>query len=120
MQYSNPRLRAAIQGWPSGRYDKTVALFVINRDAKRGERCERVTEKLNGSLSKPKLGIYAPITRIMDGDDGKTYIVSLTEYGSISVMQGNLKYSEEYISDGDTRFAGLVDLLRQPVPAVTD
>jgi len=79
---------------------------------KRGERCTRITEKRDGSRGKPKAGIYHDVCRIVDGDDGKTYILGLSNgYGMIGVMQGNLKFSEESFHLGGDRFDEVLALM---------
>ena len=93
--YSNPRLEAVIADWPIGR-NRTTATFRIERDPKRGERAVRTT------VGKPKTLTYAVKARIVDGDDGKTYIAELgLGGGMISIMQGDMKYQKEVIHQFD-------------------
>jgi hypothetical protein len=40
--YSNPRMHAVIENWPSG-HDRVTATFSIETDPKRGQRAVRVT-----------------------------------------------------------------------------
>jgi hypothetical protein len=105
MYYSNPRLHAVINDWPYGR-DHTTAIFTIERHPTRGERALRTTtDPKTGRPSKPKALTYARNARIVDCDDGRTYILELTPYGSIRVMKGDMQYQQEYISIGDPRYA---------------
>lgn len=97
MKYSNPRLSAVIEDWPHGAR-RCTATFNVETHPKRGQRATRTTT-IDGRTSKPKLGVYAPAVRIVDGDDGRTYIASLTMYRSISVMQGNMQFQAEHILD---------------------
>jgi hypothetical protein len=91
--YSNPRLHAVIENWPSGQH-RTTATFTIERHPRRGERGTRTTvNPKTGQPSAPKVLTYARRARIVDGSDGKTYI--LQDHGKmISIMQSNMQFSE--------------------------
>lgn len=89
MKYSNPRMSAVIENWPSGS-KRVTARFEIENTSK-GERGVRVT------TGEPKKLTYARMARIVDGDDGKTYIAEYTSYGFISIMRGDMKFSHETI-----------------------
>lgn len=95
--YSNPRMKAVIENWPSGS-KRVTAVFTIEADPKRGERAVRVTD------GKPKKLTYARKVRIVDGDDGRTYIAELTDFGFVSIMRGDMKIQEESIHDRDPRY----------------
>ncbi len=101
--YSNPRTEAVIRDWPSGSKCVT-ATFSIESDPRQGERAVRVT------TGKPVKITYARKTRIVDGDDGKTYIARLTGYGHVSIMRGDMKYSHEAIFENDPRYPEIVAL----------
>ena len=96
--YSNPRTYEAVANWPSG--NKTVtARFEIERHPQRGERAVRTTTGAPVKLT------YARKMRIVDGDDGKTYIIALTDYGHITVKSGVMKYDHETLFERDPRYA---------------
>lgn len=101
--YSNPRTTATIENWPHGS-QRVTAHFSIEADPKRGERAVRVT------TGAPKKLTFAQKMRIVDGDDGRTYIVALTGYGFVSVMRGDMKIQEESVHAGDPRHAGMLQL----------
>ena len=103
MKYSNPRMHAVIPDWPSGA-KRVTATFKVETDVKRGQRATRTT---NG---KPKVLTYAKQVRIVDGDDGRTYILELTQYGHISVMKGDMRYQHEVIFDHDDRYGKVLML----------
>jgi hypothetical protein len=65
--YSNPRMRAVIPNWPNGgkRVTATLEIEIVKG---RGERAVRTT------TGAPKKLTYADRMRIVDGDDGQTYI----------------------------------------------
>lgn len=100
--YSNPRLSATIENWPHGS-KRVTANFTVESD-RRGERAVRVT------TGAPKKLTYARKTRIVDGDDGRTYIAELSMSGHVTIMGGNMKYNKETISDDDPRILELLAL----------
>ena len=101
--YSNPRMAATIDNWPMGGSKQGVARFHIEVTPK-GERGVRVT---NGA---PRILTYACKARIVDGDDGRTYIAELTKYGFISIMRGDFKYEHETIHGDDPRYRAALAL----------
>ena len=103
LAYSNPRMDAAIENWPSGS-KRVTAMFHIEQDAKRGERAVRVTSGAAKKLT------FARMVRIVDGSDGRTYIAALTMYGHISIMRGDMKFQEETIHPGDARYGEVLEL----------
>lgn len=106
LEYSNLRRRADIEGWPYGSL-RTTAIFEVESNT-RGQRVTRTTiNPKTGQPAAAKATTYAPRAAIADGSDGRTYIVQLSIYGSISVMRGDMKFSEESIHRSDPRFAGL-------------
>ena len=110
MNYSNPRMEAVIENWPIGR-DRTTARFRIESVPGRGQRGTRFTiDPKTGKPSATKTLTYARQARIVDGDDGRTYIIELSMYGHISVMQGGMKFEAETIHSGDPRHADMLAL----------
>jgi hypothetical protein len=101
--YSNPRMNAVIQDWPSGA-KRVTAHFSIETDPKRGQRAVRIT------TGAPKKLTFANKMRIVDGDDGRTYIAELTMYGHITIMRGDMKYNEETVFERDARYPDLLAL----------
>lgn len=102
MKYSNPRMRAVIENWPSGS-KRVTAQFQIEQ-SKRGERALRQTTGATKALT------YAKMARIVDGADGRTYIAEYTMYGHITIMRGDMKYSHETIHPSDPRYAEVLEL----------
>ena len=102
MNYSNPRMEAIVENWPSGRNTVTARFYV--ETAKRGQRGCRVT------TGKPKTLTFARQVRIVDGDDGRIYFAELDHFSNnICIMQGTMQYQQEYVTVGDPRHS---DLLR--------
>lgn len=95
--YSNPRMSAAIENWPSGSR-RVTAMFIIEQDEKHGERAVRVT------TGAPKKITFSRKARIVDGNDGKTYIARLSDYGHISIMRGDMKIEHETVFERDPRY----------------
>lgn len=110
--YSNPRMSATIENWPSGS-KRVTATFEIESD-KRGERAVRIT------TGAPKKLTYARKARIVDGDDGRTYIAELTAYNHITIMRGDMKFYHETIYDRDARYAEALRLFAKPVPIIDE
>lgn len=102
IRYSNPRMSAVIQNWPSGS-KRVTARFEIEQ-SKRGERAVRTTD------GAPKKLTFAKMARIVDGNDGRTYIAEYSVYGHITIMRGDMKYEEETIHPTDPRYAEALEL----------
>ena len=100
--YTNPRTEAVIDNWPIGS-KRCTATFAIEQTSK-GERAVRTT------VGAPKKLTYARKARIVDGDDGRTYIAQLTAYGFVSIMRGDMKFQEESVHPGDERLPALLAL----------
>jgi len=104
MNLSNPRRQAVIPDWPSGN-ERVQALFSVERNHILGERIARIT---NG---KPKRTKYYERIRIVDGDDGKIYLLGLTiDFGMIVIIPGTLT-GTEYLQPDDSRFNELKRIL---------
>jgi len=104
--YSNPRREAVIDNWPMGSQRRGQARFYIE-SSKRGERAVRVTD------GAPKKLTFARKARIVDGDDGKTYIAELSMYGHVSIMQGNMKFQETTVFPTEARYPELLALFAE-------
>ena len=102
IKYSNPRMSATIENWPSGRTKRVTARFQIEQTS-RGERAVRITD------GAPKKLTFAKMARIVDGDDGRTYIAELTAYGFISIMRGDMKFQHETVWPTDPRYAEIFE-----------
>jgi hypothetical protein len=107
LTYSNPRMRAVIQDWPSGS-KRVTAIFEIEQ-TKRGERAVRTTD------GAPKKLTYETKARIVDGSDGRTYIAELTLYGFITIMRGDMKFQHEVIHQNNPRFDAVHELFAMDV-----
>lgn len=116
--YSNPRLEAVIQDWPIGN-KRTTATFRVETHPTRGQRGTRFTiDPKTGRPSATKVLTYAAMVRIVDGDDGRTYLIERSIYGGVSVMQSNMQFQHEHISGEDPRCADLLALFNPEMEAV--
>lgn len=108
-QYSNPRMQATIDNWPTGSYT-TTAIFSIETHPTRGQRAVRVTHHpITGKPAAPKKLSFARQARIVDGDDGRTYILEMSIYsGLLYVMRGDMKYQHETVYREDPRYSTLL------------
>lgn len=102
-KYSNPRMTAVIENWPGGLTKRITARFQIEQTS-RGERAVRITD------GAPKKLTFAKLARIVDGDDGRTYIAEYSIYGHVSIMRGDMKFQHEVIHSDNPRFAEVLEL----------
>ena len=102
VSYSNPRMSATIENWPHGG-KRVTATFEIETNG-RGERAVRIT------TGAPKKLTYAQKMRIVDGDDGRTYIAKLSHYGFITIMNGDMKYDAETFHRDNPRMSDMLAL----------
>lgn len=101
---SNPRESAIVDDWPHGRR-RVTATFTIESKTISGQekfRCSRVT---TGGTFKPKRTTYYLKMKIVDGDDGRIYLIGLTEYGQRVLIPGTLKTTEYFYSNEGTHSA---------------
>lgn len=101
--YSNPRMRAEIDDWPSGSR-RVVAKFHVEVTVNKGERAVRVT------TGAPVKVTFARRMRIVDGDDGRTYIARDHGHGMVSILRGDMKYAHETAHNPSPRYAELMAL----------
>jgi hypothetical protein len=107
MHYHHPQMTLTVKDWPYGRDVRTTATFVIETHPTRGQRGTRTTiDPKTGRTSQPKTLTYAQQARIVEGDDGRTYILEQTGT-HLSVMQSNMQYQHEAIFPGDARYEAL-------------
>jgi hypothetical protein len=102
LAYSNPRMHATVENWPSGSR-RVTARFEIEQSP-RGERAVRWT------TGNPKKLTYAALARIVDGSDGRTYIAEFTIYKHVTIMRGDMKIAEETVHPGDPRYPAILEL----------
>jgi hypothetical protein len=109
-EYSNPRMSAIVTNWPSGG-KRVTAKFEIERDAKRGERGVRIT------TGAPKKLTYGRAARVVDGDDGRTYVaVWAAHHEHITIYRGDFKYAEETIFSSDPGYVAVRKLFDPAAP----
>jgi hypothetical protein len=106
--YTNPRSHADFNDWPSGRL-KTRCTFEVE-PGKKGERVIRTTvNPKTGRICAPKKTVYYKRILIVDGDDDRTYLIGMTDFGNyIKVIESNLKYEHECLYAEDPRYKDLL------------
>lgn len=120
LTFSNPRLVAEFDNWNCGGFTGKCR-FQIEYRPKLGYRVLRTTTNRNGGWNKPKMSRYAGITCIVDGSDGKTYILQhIPNYRGVHVMAHDFmsvnihNNSSTVYAEGDiTLFASLFKLISQ-------
>lgn len=110
-QFSNPRKSAIIDGWPSGRM-RVQAKFEVEGDPKKGERVSRTTQTkdLTG-WNAPHRTTYSNQFVIVDGDDGKTYLLGDVG-GGIVIWAADMKHTVEYVWASDPRYPEFLPLFK--------
>ena len=109
MNYSNPRLHAEFPDWPLGGLRRGLCVFDVQHVPGKGYRFSRVT------TGKPKFDTYGGKAAIVDGDDGRTYLLQANIYG-IKVSRSDFMNSEEgtvYLDSKPERYKELADLIMQ-------
>lgn len=80
IEFGNPRLRAEFDNWPSGG-KRVPCVFQVHHD-KRGYRISKTT------TGKPKYTTYSGQCAIVDGSDGKIYLLQVAQdFGFIKIMR---------------------------------
>jgi hypothetical protein len=86
LTFTNPRLRAEFADWPLGSNKRGKCVFELESHPKRGWRFVRTTtDPTTGRVNKPKTATYGGKGAIVDGSDGKTYLIQWA--GQFDFMQ---------------------------------
>lgn len=115
--FSNPRLTATFTDWPLGGTKRGNCTFTVEEN-KKGQRILRTT------TGKPKASTYSTLCAIVDGSDGRTYLLHYNDkYGSesVSIYQSDNAHCAHFGEHGDhyhvkgnsPLFDTLVALVRQ-------
>lgn len=110
--FSNPRLHAEFDDWPSGG-KRVKCVFDVEHHPKRGYRVSRTT------TGKPKYDTYGGKAAIVDGSNGKTYILQVADaYGFIKISRsdfmdatGDIGRNAAVFGD-DTEYADVLKLIQ--------
>lgn len=97
--FSNPRKEAEFDDWPYGRH-RCKCRFVVESkvtgsSGKRAERVARTTEnKTRTGWNKPKRTTYADRFVIVDGSDGKTYLLAWSKpYQHVTIWLSDVQHT---------------------------
>lgn len=85
VKLSNPRLSATFSNWPLGFRNTCSCSFNVEFSKTHGARVTKTT------TGKPKKFTYCKEVAIVDGDNGKTYIIGRSVYGSITIYSHDEK-----------------------------
>ena len=86
LPFSNPRLVAEFDDWPSGQHRVRCRFQVLPCD-RYGVRVSRTTTNPAGKWNKPKLTTAAGPSAIVDGADGRTYVLQeVPAYRAVGVL----------------------------------
>lgn len=105
LPFSNPRTVAVIEDYPIGGRARGRCTFKVEHNPTHGYRVSRVT------TGKPKMSTYAGRTVIVDGSNGKTYILRRTR-NFIAVDRSDFKSQFTAFAD-HPHFAALNNLIDQ-------
>ena len=114
--FSNPRIKAELTDYPIGAGRRGLCVFEVKFTLKKGWKFYRTT------TGKPKSDIaYGGRGCIVDGDNGRTYLLQRGNYGGIAVYRSDMKSAEtdvlgfdHYITERDADlFKLLGDLIDQ-------
>jgi hypothetical protein len=116
MTYSNPRLVAEFDDWPIGGSNRGQCKFNVCEGGKRGVRVSRMTTSKLGVWCKPKYTNYFDKAVIVDGEDGRTYVLSYSGRGmdSVAVWRSDFMQAEEgyvFKTYNPSRFAELMAII---------
>ena len=143
LTFTNPRRIAEFKDWPSGRH-RVRCRFEVENKVIKGWEMERVARRTtrpirthgvdcvgecvcSQSWSKPKRTTYYNRCVVVDGSDGKTYVLAYSQPNAVVIIESNLQYTT-YIHedpktedmDGDSRFSTLRTLIRSVLREVPD
>ena len=96
MQFTNPRLHAEFPDWPMGGNRRGPCVFNIEHKPGKGWRFTRQT------TGKPKTHTYGGKAAIVDGDDGRTYLLQFAGlYDFITIYASSLLCADPKEIGGD-------------------
>lgn len=116
MNFHNPRLRAEIPDWPMGGSRRATCTFAVEHKPGKGWRFTKQT------TGKPKTTTYAGKGCIVDGDDGKTYLLQHAgQFDFITIRSSDLLCADPSVLGHDhttqhgeeDRFNTLMDLIEE-------
>jgi hypothetical protein len=115
LTFSNPRQVAVFMDWPLGNNKQGKCVFQVETN-KKGSRASRTI------IGKPKYTKYSRKCTIVDGSNGRPYILQLSHHiNSINIIRSDFMTptAEEldglptFISENSTIYDDLLDLIQQ-------
>lgn len=116
LTFSNPRLSAVFEDWPLGGSKRGRCVFSVEYKNGRGYRFVKQT------TGKPKYHTYGGACAIVDGSDGRTYLLQkAAQFDFIKVSQHDFIDAEGGAAfPADPRFETLNGLIEQANGARAD
>lgn len=106
LTYTNPRAEATFADWPIGGSNRGTCRFWVEKGT-RGFRVGRQTTDKHGKLCKPKFTTYGGPCAIVDGDDGRTYLLRHAGiYDHITVSRSDFMDHETVYATEQVRIPG--------------
>lgn len=121
LEFSNPQTTAEFPDWPLGGTKRGLCRFWVefNPGKGKGYRVGKVTiNPKTGQLNKPKYDTYGGPAAIVDGNDGRTYILQYTNYDFIKVSTHDFMSAgsdASYFRDNPL-FGAVMNLISQAGP----
>lgn len=116
MEFSNPRLTFETNDWPIGGNHRGSCKFSFEYKAGKGYRIVKQTTDKNGKWCKPKTTTYGGAAVIVDGDDGKTYILQ-DGMMHVTVWRSDLKQASNCFMSNEpercNKLAGMIYSLNE-------
>jgi len=108
VKFSNPRLEATIPDWPLANFKRGWCVFYLEQHSKKWRFVRTTT-------GKPKKATYGGEGAIVDGDDGKTYLIQRAgAFDFINVWDSSFhSVSGVFPESAPELFAELDDLIKQ-------
>lgn len=106
--FTNPRLEAVIEDYPLGGNKRGRCTFRVEHNPKKGYRFVKQT------FGKPKADTYGGKAAIVDGNDGRTYLIQFAgDFDFIKINRFDFKNAAEPAFPSDPLYATLAALIAQ-------
>jgi hypothetical protein len=117
LTYSNPRDKAEFNDWPAGGTKRVKCVFHVEGKVGKGFRVGRTTtHPKTGLPCKTKYHTYAGPAAIVDGSDGRTYILQyINDYDFVRISRSDFMNAEEssvHRYNSPVRFGELMDIIK--------
>ena len=110
--FSNPKSQVEFDDWPCGG-ERVKCKFWVEKHATRGFRVCRQTTDRRGQWCKPKATTYGGFAAIVEGNDGRTYVLQVSDkYAShICVYRHDFMQAAQPVFPDHADFQKLMSLI---------